>query len=80
MGRSRLSTRRLVTIRVPEVEYAELILLRPDLQDLQGYTKYGAISGYFVDLMRHDLARQKAAIRAAATQEVIPLLLRPQAG
>jgi hypothetical protein len=64
MGRNKLSPRRLVSLRIPEELYAELILLRPDLQDVNGYVKYGAQSGYFMQLLREDLEKRKQQLRA----------------
>jgi hypothetical protein len=46
---------RSVHLRVPEALYTELILLRPELQDASGSTKYGALSKYFLGLLRKDL-------------------------
>jgi hypothetical protein len=46
---------RSVHLRVPEDLYTELILLRPELQDASGSTKYGALTKYFLGLLRRDL-------------------------
>lgn len=67
MPRPRLAPRRDIHLRIPEETYAELILLRPDLQATDGYTKYGAISAYFIDLLRKDLETLKTRIRAGAS-------------
>lgn len=65
MGRPKLSPRRLVSVRMPEVLHAEMVLLKPELQDHQGYTKHGAISNYINSLVRQDLDNLKSRLRAA---------------
>jgi hypothetical protein len=44
---------------------AELYLLRPELQRADGHTRYGAISGYFDQLIREDLERRKKELQEA---------------
>lgn len=55
MANPSIGPTRSVHLRVPEALYTELILLRPELQDPSGATKYGAISKYFLGLLRKDL-------------------------
>jgi hypothetical protein len=54
---------RSVHLRVPEELYAELMLLRPDMQDAGGGTRYGAMAKYFLGLLRRDLDDHKAHLR-----------------
>jgi hypothetical protein len=63
MARPSHGPRRSVHVRVPEDLYAELVLLRPELQDSQGSTKYGALNSYFLSLISQDLDGHKAALR-----------------
>lgn len=67
-GRPSKGVRRQVLVRVEESTWAELILLRPDFQDANGYTKYGAINGYVCTLIREDIMRMKQKIRQIATR------------
>lgn len=64
MGRPAKEPARVVILRCPESLYAELILLRPELLTPQGNTKYGAMTSYFVNLVRQDLE----AIKESAAQ------------
>ena len=66
MGRPKLNPKRAFCLRIPEDMYAELVILRPDLQDIYGYNKYGALNGYFVQLIRKDLEELKQKIRENA--------------
>lgn len=63
MGRRKLSTRRLMAIHVVESVYNELVLLKPELMNSEGHTKYGAISSYFNQLLRKDLEEIKEKIK-----------------
>lgn len=63
MGRPAKEPARVVILRFPESLYAELILLRPELLTPQGSTKYGAMTSYFVNLVRQDLEAIKESAR-----------------
>ena len=63
MPRPSHGPRRSVHVRVPEDLYAELILLRPELQDAQGSTKYGALNSYFLSLITKDLESHRLWLR-----------------
>lgn len=63
MARPKLSPRTRLSIYIPEELYAELVLLKPSLQDSRGYTQYGAISSYFTHLLRKDLSTLKETLR-----------------
>jgi len=56
---------RPIVIRIPEPEVAELIALNPDMTTSLGETQYGAWQRYFLSLMRQDLERRKALLRAS---------------
>lgn len=64
MPRPAIGPRRSVHVRLPEELYAELLLLRPELQDPNGSSKYGAINNYFISLVRRDLDERTRQIRA----------------
>jgi hypothetical protein len=52
-----------VHLRVPENLFTELVLLRPELQDAGGQTRYGAMTKYFLGLLRRDLDDHIAHLR-----------------
>jgi hypothetical protein len=58
---------RQIILRVPEMIYAELITLVPDIVGSDGTTRYGATQQYFTSLMHQDLERRRALLRAPAT-------------
>lgn len=63
MPRPSAGPRQSVHVRVPQELYAELVMLRPELQDASGSTKYGAINNYFLRLIREDLDRHTSYIK-----------------
>jgi hypothetical protein len=65
MPRPKLGPRHSVHVRLPEGLYAELVLLRPELQDPGGNTKYGAINNYFISLVTQDIESRKSQLRLA---------------
>lgn len=66
MARPKLNPRRAILVRLDEELYAELMLLRPDMRNFEGYTKYGAWNSYISNLVRRDVANLKDAIRLRA--------------
>jgi hypothetical protein len=64
MPRPSAGPRQSVHLRIPQEMYAELIMLRPELQDASGTTKYGAINNYFLRLIRDDLDRHTIWIKS----------------
>ncbi len=64
MPRPSSGPRHSIHVRVPADLYAELVLLRPELQDPNGSTKYGALNNYFLRLIREDLDRHTSWIKA----------------
>lgn len=63
MPRPSAGPRRQVHIRLPEELFAELVILRPELQDPNGSVKYGAFNQYFVSLVRRDLDERTRSIK-----------------
>lgn len=63
MPRPKLSPRRGQKVHIPEDVYAKMILLKPEMRDLQGFTKYGSVSSYITRLIREDLQKVEAEIR-----------------
>lgn len=55
MGRNKLAPKTRVGILMPDALRAELYLLRPELIDPLGFTKYGKLSEYVCRLIREDL-------------------------
>lgn len=66
MARPKLNPRRAILVRLDEELYAELMLLRPDMRNFEGYTKYGAWNSYISNLVRRDVENLKDAIRLHA--------------
>lgn len=63
MARPKLNPRRAILVRLDEELYAELMLLRPDMRNFEGYTKYGAWNSYISNLVRRDVANLKETIQ-----------------
>jgi len=64
VGRPPKEPSRQVVVRMPESLYAELMLLKADeLLTPQANTKYGAITSYFLRLVREDLEKKKDEMR-----------------
>jgi hypothetical protein len=75
VGRPPKEPARQVVLRIPESLYAELITLKAaELLTPENQTKYGAVTAYFVHLIREDLERHKEALRASK-----PRILQRQA-
>jgi hypothetical protein len=72
MGRPKKEPTRPLKIHAPESLYAEMMLLKPELQDVHGFTRYGSLTNYCCNLIRKDLEAIKesyAANVAIATKE-----------
>jgi len=63
MSRTKAPPRRTIILRLDEILFAELMLLKPGMQNASGYTKYGALNSYFTNLMRRDLEQVKDKLR-----------------
>jgi hypothetical protein len=70
-GKKYEGPKRTIVLRVPEEQYAELILLHPDLIDpVRSQIKYGAMNEYWLSLLMRDLEQRKR--QAAAASPVVP--------
>lgn len=58
-GRPAFGERKKVLLRIPERQYAELVLLEPGLLDGYGITKYGAINTFFLRILEEHLAQRR---------------------
>lgn len=63
MGRNKQVDKKQLLLRVDPDLWLESIMLNPSLQGETGYLRYGAISQYFVRLMRQDNERIKERLR-----------------
>lgn len=63
MGRPRKEPTRPLKIHTPESLYAEMILLKPELQDVHGFTRYGSLTQYICTLIRNDLEQIKESYK-----------------
>lgn len=64
MGRNKQVDKKQLLIRVDPDLWLESIMLNPSLQGETGYLRYGAISQYFIRLMRQDNEQIKGRLRA----------------
>jgi len=64
MPRAKLPPRRDIHLRLSEEIFAELVTLRPELQDPLGPVRYGALNNYFIYLVQRDLEERKRVLRA----------------
>lgn len=69
MSRNKLPPRTQRIVRLDDELYAELILLKPQMRTVEGYTRHGAWNNYIVNLIRADLARVKDRIRREALKQ-----------
>lgn len=68
-GKPSKGPRHVVTLRVEEALWAEVLMLRPQLQDSHGSTRYGAINSYITALIRQDINELKRRIRASLEEK-----------
>jgi len=67
IGRPPKEPSRQVVVRMPESLYAELMLLKADeLLTPSATTKYGALTSYFLRLVREDLEKKKDEMKGQA--------------
>lgn len=61
---------RQVILRIPEMQYADLIVYNPSLVDpYTGATKYGGLQNYFLSLLHDDIERRRKAVREGNSNE-----------
>ena len=57
---------RQVILRIPELQFAEMLAFNPQMIDPLGQTRYGALQNYFLGLMMQDVERKRLSLREAS--------------